>query len=85
MVSPRTSPIRGLRRASGKTVRRACLLLSFNCRHARELGLFDMRGRSARGVGGSSAQPVAERKPVFLASLGPGLVFGGGWLVPAIP
>jgi 3-oxoacyl-[acyl-carrier-protein] synthase III len=33
----------------------------------------------------ASAQPVAERKPVFLASLGPGLVFGGGWLVPAIP
>jgi 3-oxoacyl-[acyl-carrier-protein] synthase III len=23
-----------------------------------------------------------ERKPIFLASLGPGLVFGGGWLVP---
>ena len=33
----------------------------------------------------ASAQPVAERKPVFLASLGPGLLFGGGWLVPAIP
>jgi 3-oxoacyl-[acyl-carrier-protein] synthase-3 len=23
-----------------------------------------------------------ERKPIFLASLGPGLVFGGGWLTP---
>jgi hypothetical protein len=32
----------------------------------------------------ASAQPVAERKAVFLASLGPGLLFGGGWLVPAI-
>ena len=27
--------------------------------------------------------PASERKPVFLASLGPGLVFGGGWMVPA--
>jgi 3-oxoacyl-[acyl-carrier-protein] synthase-3 len=29
-------------------------------------------------VGGAAA-----RKPVFLASLGPGLLFGGGWLEPA--
>jgi 3-oxoacyl-[acyl-carrier-protein] synthase-3 len=28
------------------------------------------------------AQPAEHRKPVFLASLGPGLLFGGGWLVP---
>jgi 3-oxoacyl-[acyl-carrier-protein] synthase-3 len=27
--------------------------------------------------------PPADRKPVFLASLGPGLLFGGGWLDPA--
>lgn len=26
--------------------------------------------------------PSAERKPIFLASLGPGLLFGGGWLTP---
>jgi 3-oxoacyl-[acyl-carrier-protein] synthase III len=26
----------------------------------------------------------AERKPIFLASLGPGLLFGGSWLMPAI-
>jgi 3-oxoacyl-[acyl-carrier-protein] synthase III len=26
------------------------------------------------------ACPVAARKPIFLASLGPGLLFGGGWL-----
>jgi 3-oxoacyl-[acyl-carrier-protein] synthase III len=23
-----------------------------------------------------------ERKPIFLASLGPGLLYGGGWLTP---
>lgn len=28
------------------------------------------------------AQLPADRKPVFLASLGPGLLFGGGWMVP---
>jgi 3-oxoacyl-[acyl-carrier-protein] synthase-3 len=28
------------------------------------------------------AQPAEQRKPVFLASLGPGLLFGGGWMVP---
>ncbi|MBZ5702324.1 MAG: hypothetical protein LAN84_10800 [Acidobacteriia bacterium] len=27
--------------------------------------------------------PAAKRKPVFLASLGPGLLFGGGWVEPA--
>jgi len=30
----------------------------------------------------SSSSEVAARKPIFLASLGPGLLFGGGWLVP---
>ncbi len=30
----------------------------------------------------ASLLPAAERKPVFLASLGPGLLFGGGWMVP---
>ena len=29
------------------------------------------------------ACPVAARKPIFLASLGPGLLFGGGWLAAA--
>jgi hypothetical protein len=24
----------------------------------------------------------SERKPIFLASLGPGLLYGGGWLTP---
>jgi 3-oxoacyl-[acyl-carrier-protein] synthase-3 len=31
----------------------------------------------------AAAQPADQRKPVFLASLGPGLLFGGGWMVPA--
>lgn len=26
--------------------------------------------------------PVSARKPIFLASLGPGLLYGGGWLTP---
>jgi 3-oxoacyl-[acyl-carrier-protein] synthase III len=30
-----------------------------------------------------AAQPAEHRLPVFLASLGPGLIFGGGWMVPA--
>lgn len=30
----------------------------------------------------ASKQPRGERKPIFLASLGPGLLFGGGWLTP---
>ncbi len=30
------------------------------------------------------AQLPADRKPVFLASLGPGLLFGGGWMIPEL-
>ncbi len=30
----------------------------------------------------ASKLALAERKPIFLASLGPGLLFGGGWLTP---
>ncbi len=30
----------------------------------------------------ASKLTLAERKPIFLASLGPGLLFGGGWLTP---
>jgi 3-oxoacyl-[acyl-carrier-protein] synthase-3 len=30
----------------------------------------------------AARQPRGERKPIFLASLGPGLLFGGGWLSP---
>jgi 3-oxoacyl-[acyl-carrier-protein] synthase III len=32
----------------------------------------------------AASQPVEQRLPVFLASLGPGLIFGGGWMVPAV-
>ena len=28
---------------------------------------------------------TGQRKPIFLASLGPGLLFGGGWLTPTEP
>jgi 3-oxoacyl-[acyl-carrier-protein] synthase III len=31
----------------------------------------------------AAGQPAEQRLPVFLASLGPGLIFGGGWMVPA--
>ena len=30
----------------------------------------------------ASKLPADQRKPIFVASLGPGLVFGGGWMVP---
>jgi 3-oxoacyl-[acyl-carrier-protein] synthase III len=32
----------------------------------------------------ASEQPPGDRRPIFLASLGPGLVFGGGWLTPRV-
>jgi 3-oxoacyl-[acyl-carrier-protein] synthase III len=31
----------------------------------------------------AATEAVGKRQPVFLASLGPGLLFGGGWMVPA--
>lgn len=31
----------------------------------------------------AATQSPEHRQPVFLASLGPGLLFGGGWMVPA--
>jgi 3-oxoacyl-[acyl-carrier-protein] synthase-3 len=31
----------------------------------------------------ASSRPADARGPIFTASLGPGLLFGGGWLVPA--
>ncbi len=30
----------------------------------------------------ASKLPPSDRQPIFLASLGPGLLFGGGWLTP---
>lgn len=32
-----------------------------------------------------AVRPAAAQKPVFLASLGPGLLFAGGWIEPAMP
>jgi 3-oxoacyl-[acyl-carrier-protein] synthase III len=31
----------------------------------------------------AAKMPIAARKPIFLASLGPGLLYGGGWLTPS--
>ena len=31
----------------------------------------------------AAEMPIAVRKPIFLASLGPGLLYGGGWLTPS--
>jgi 3-oxoacyl-[acyl-carrier-protein] synthase-3 len=34
----------------------------------------------------ATKMPASARKPIFLASLGPGLLYGGGWLTPsAVP
>jgi 3-oxoacyl-[acyl-carrier-protein] synthase-3 len=30
----------------------------------------------------AAKMPASKRKPIFLASLGPGLLYGGGWLTP---
>ena len=32
----------------------------------------------------AAKMPVSARKPIFLASLGPGLLYGGGWLTPGV-
>jgi 3-oxoacyl-[acyl-carrier-protein] synthase-3 len=32
----------------------------------------------------ASKRAHSDRRPIFLASLGPGLVFGGGWLTPQV-
>jgi 3-oxoacyl-[acyl-carrier-protein] synthase-3 len=31
----------------------------------------------------AAKMPISARKPIFLASLGPGLLYGGGWLTPS--
>jgi 3-oxoacyl-[acyl-carrier-protein] synthase-3 len=36
----------------------------------------------ARALGEQMKLPGDERQPIFLASLGPGLLWGGGWLAP---
>jgi 3-oxoacyl-[acyl-carrier-protein] synthase-3 len=32
----------------------------------------------------AAKMPASARKPIFLASLGPGLLYGGGWLTPSV-
>ena len=55
------------------------------CRTAGNLGS-SMCGAALHAALQSAAKTKArERKPIFLASLGPGLLFGGGWLTPAEP
>lgn len=53
------------------------------CRTAGNLGS-SMCGAALHAAMQNEAKRKADpRKPIFLASLGPGLLFGGGWLTPA--
>lgn len=53
------------------------------CRTAGNLGS-SMCGAALHAALQNAAEMEAgQRKPIFLASLGPGLLFGGGWLTPA--
>lgn len=53
------------------------------CRTAGNLGS-SMCGAALHAALQNSARVEAgKRKPIFLASLGPGLLFGGGWVTPA--
>jgi len=53
------------------------------CRTSGNLGS-SMCGAALHAVLQSEVRNKADRrKPIFLASLGPGLLFGGGWLTPA--
>ena len=55
------------------------------CRTAGNLGS-SMCGAALHAVLQNAAKEEARlRKPIFLASLGPGLLFGGGWLTTAEP
>jgi len=46
------------------------------------LGSFTCGGALHEALRSASRQPRGARRPIFLASLGPGLLFGGGWLIP---
>ena len=55
------------------------------CRTAGNLGS-SMCGAALHAALQNEAKSKAgQRKPILLASLGPGLLFGGGWLTPAEP
>jgi hypothetical protein len=45
--------------------------------------LFNLRSSSPCHLGSDEGK-TGKRQPIFLASLGPGLLFGGGWLVPKL-
>ena len=51
------------------------------CRTAGNLGS-SMCGAALHAALQNAAR-AGQRRPIFLASLGPGLLFGGGWLTPA--
>ncbi|HTT34095.1 MAG TPA: 3-oxoacyl-[acyl-carrier-protein] synthase III C-terminal domain-containing protein [Methylomirabilota bacterium] len=50
------------------------------CRTSGNLGSSMCAAALHTALQSASQLPVAERKPIFLASLGPGLLFGGTWL-----
>jgi len=50
------------------------------CRTSGNLGSSMCAAALHAALQNASRLPLAERKPIFLASLGPGLLFGGSWL-----
>ena len=53
------------------------------CRTAGNLGSSMCGGALHAALQNAARVEADQRKPIFLASLGPGLLFGGGWLTPA--
>src|SRR5437763_1823717 len=53
------------------------------CRTAGNLGSSMCGAALHAALQNAAKMKPAERKPIFLASLGPGLLFGGSWLTPA--
>lgn len=53
------------------------------CRTAGNLGSSMCGAALHAAMQNAANREVDKRKPIFLASLGPGLLFGGGWLTPA--
>lgn len=55
------------------------------CRTAGNLGSSMCGAALHAALQNQAKSKTGQRKPIFLASLGPGLLFGGGWLMPAQP
>ena len=53
------------------------------CRTAGNLGSSMCGAALHAALHNAAKMKSSERKPIFLASLGPGLLFGGSWLTPA--